>query len=104
MPRPFAPSTPGSAVVRSLEDLGQRIRHARVSQGIRIDDAAARCQVATGVLSRVENGKPVKSDGLLRVLGGLGLSVVVVDHAKALSLEAHLGELDGKTTAEGVGG
>jgi len=65
---------------------------------MRIDDAAALLGVSTGVLSRLENGTPVGTDRLMRVLDGLGLSLFVVvrsDAAKVLrTLESETGSSD----------
>ncbi|MCD0503937.1 helix-turn-helix domain-containing protein [Bordetella petrii] len=60
-----------------LVTLGAIIRHRRLALALRIDDAAHACGVAPNVLSRLENGGAVGSDRLLRVLDGLGLSMVV---------------------------
>ncbi|WP_246840215.1 helix-turn-helix transcriptional regulator [Cupriavidus sp. GA3-3] len=49
-----------------------------------IDQAARHCGVAVGMLSRLENGKGVKLEHALRVLDGLGLTMLVVPKAHAL--------------------
>ena len=67
----------------SLVALGHAVRAARVASGLRIDDAAALCGVSVDLLSRLENGRSgVSTDRLLKVLDGLGLSMLVLDKAK----------------------
>ena len=58
--------------------IGHAVRVRRTESGLRIDDAAALCGVSVGLLSRLENGKPVGLDKLLKVLDGLGLSLLLV--------------------------
>lgn len=53
---------------------------------MRIDDAAALLGVSTSVLSRLENGAPVGTDRLLRIIQGLGLSLLVLPKADAAEL------------------
>jgi len=50
---------------------------------MRIDDAAAFCGVSVDVLSRLENGKAITTDRLLKILSGLGLEMLVVSRAHA---------------------
>jgi hypothetical protein len=64
-----------------LPALGLLVRNRRLEQFMRIDDAAALLGVSTTLLSRLENGTPVGSDRMMRVLDGLGLSLVVVARA-----------------------
>ena len=75
LPAHDASATP---LVRSLSDLGKIVRNQRALGQLRIDDAAALSFVSSDLLSRLENGKPVTLDKLLRVLDGLGLRMVVV--------------------------
>ncbi len=64
--------------VRSLVELGERIREKRKADGLRIDDAAALCGVSVDLLSRLENGKSgVATDRVLKVLDALGLTMIV---------------------------
>ncbi|WP_413196039.1 helix-turn-helix domain-containing protein [Pararobbsia alpina] len=63
--------------IRELEGLGHLIRHRRLELELRIDDAAHACGVAANVLSRLENGRPIGVDRLLRILSGFGLSMIV---------------------------
>ncbi|WP_459569928.1 helix-turn-helix domain-containing protein [Cupriavidus sp. 8B] len=48
-----------------------------------IDQAARHCGVSVGMLSKPENGKGVNLEHVLRVLGGLGLTMLVVSKAHA---------------------
>jgi transcriptional regulator with XRE-family HTH domain len=70
------PETP----VQSLFDLGRAIRKKRRDSRLRIDDTAALCGVSVDLLSRLENGKSgVATDRVLKVLDGLGLTLLVRD-------------------------
>ena len=75
--------------VSNLAGLGAVVRNARAQSRLRIDDAAAFSAVSADMLSRLENGKPVTTDRLLKVLEGLGL---VIDdlHLPQLLLAAGL--------------
>ncbi len=76
-------------LVLSLQTLGKRVREQRKASGLRIDDAAALCNVSVDLLSRLENGRSgVSSERLLRVLDGLGLAMLVLDKATAAKLAA----------------
>lgn len=48
-----------------------------------IDQAARNCGVSVGMLSKLENGKGVNLEHALRVLDGLGLTMLVVPKAHA---------------------
>ncbi|WP_118183666.1 helix-turn-helix domain-containing protein [Paraburkholderia phosphatilytica] len=75
-------SKPDAAVTpwaHNLEALGEIVRNQRLEHGMRIDDAAALLGVSSNVLSRLENGRPVGSDRLFRVLIGLGLDMLLVE-------------------------
>lgn len=77
---------------RALQTLGQIIREKRRHSGLRIDDAAALCGVSVDLLSRLETGTSGVSTGrLLKVLDGLGLSLLVVDKEKAPPILRALG-------------
>jgi len=52
-----------------------------------IDQAANHCGVSVGMLSKLENGKSVKLEHALRVMDGLGLTMLVVPKAYAALLE-----------------
>ena len=64
--------------ISDLAGLGAVVRNARAQSQLRIDDAAAFSGVSADMLSRLENGKPVNTDRLLKVLEGLGLEMLVV--------------------------
>ena len=91
MPRklpPIDPSTPHE--IRRLEDLGQIVRNQRALVKLRIDDAAALSFVSSDLLSRLENGRPVTTDKLLKLLDGLGLRMLVVPARDAEVLKSEL--------------
>lgn len=69
--------------VNDLADLGAVVRNARAQSRLRIDDAAAFSAVSADMFSRLENGKPVTTDRLLKVLEGLGLAMLVVPRSQA---------------------
>lgn len=74
---------PAVQVVRELADVGRQVRAHRKQQGLRIDDAAALNGVSVDLLSRLENGAGgIRTDKLLAVLDGLGLTLVIApkDH------------------------
>jgi len=76
--------------IRKLEDLGQIVRNQRAQAKLRIDDAAALSFVSSDLLSRLENGRPVTMDKLLKVLDGLGLRMLVVSACDAVLLKSEL--------------
>ena len=76
--------------IYKLEDLGQIVRNQRAQARLRIDDAAALCFVSSNLLSRLENGRPVNVDNLLKVLDGLGLRMLVVPVGDAVILKSEL--------------
>lgn len=73
--------------VHTPQDLGRLVRAQRRASGLRIDDAAALCGVSVDLMSRLENGSSgVSSQRLLKVLDGLGLTLLVVDKTKAAKI------------------
>ncbi|MEW6343884.1 MAG: helix-turn-helix domain-containing protein [Pseudomonadota bacterium] len=101
MARSLDPAGPRPAPqVADLDELGELVRHRRLELELRIDDAAHACGVAANVMSRLENGKPVGADRLLRVLSGLGLAMLVTSKEEAiwyqsprpLKIEGHAGK------------
>ncbi|WP_116386596.1 helix-turn-helix domain-containing protein [Cupriavidus taiwanensis] len=96
MPRPLPdPTPPSRATIRSIDQLGDRIRATR--EGMPIDQAANHCGVSVGMLSKLENGKGVNLEHALRVMEGLGLTMLVVPRAHAALLEqaaAHAAKMD----------
>ncbi|WP_116318631.1 helix-turn-helix domain-containing protein [Cupriavidus sp. TA19] len=88
MPRPLPdPTPPARATIRSISQLGDRIRSTRANQGMPIDQAAKNCAVSVGMLSKLENGKGVNFEHVLRVLEGLDLTLLVVPKSHAHWLE-----------------
>ncbi len=62
-----------------------------------IDQAANHCGVSVGMLSKLENGKGVNLEHALRVMEGLGLTMLVVPKAHAALLEqaaVHAAKMD----------
>lgn len=76
--------------IRKLEDLGQVVRNQRAQAKLRIDDAAALCFVSSNLMSRLERGRPINVDKLLKVLDGLGLRMLVVPTSEAVLLKSEL--------------
>lgn len=74
MPRNHAPETVGSV-----------LREARAAAGLTIRDLAERSGVHEVSISRLESGaKTVTADTLVRLAGGLGVSIGVLDRCKPL--------------------
>jgi len=65
--------------MKELEELGDRIRHLRVTQGLKQQELAAKAAVSTHVLSALENGRSVTLDSLARVLQGLGFGEALMN-------------------------
>ena len=78
-------------LARDAAALGALVRNRRLEQSMRIDDAAALLGVSSNVLSRLENGHPVGSDRLLRVLEGLGLTMLVLPKSESTTALRALG-------------
>lgn len=74
--------------IRDLAALGAAVRNARAHARLRIDDAAAFGGVSADLLSRLENGKPVTTDRLLKVLEAMGLVMLVVSRDEAWNFRA----------------
>ncbi|WER50716.1 helix-turn-helix transcriptional regulator [Cupriavidus sp. WKF15] len=88
MPRPLPdPTPPSRATIRTIHQLGDRIRATRAAERMPIDQAARHCRVSIGMLSKLENGKGVNLEHALRVMDGLGLTMLVVPKAHASWLE-----------------
>jgi transcriptional regulator with XRE-family HTH domain len=91
MARRLPTTTPASDPrVESLEGLGIAVRNGRAQARMRIDDAAGFCGVSADVLSRLENGKSITTDRLLKVLQGLGLEMMVVSREQAQQFKVAL--------------
>ena len=58
--------------MKELMELGVRVRHQRVAQGLKQQELAAKAAVSEDSLSALENGRSVTVESLARVLQGLG--------------------------------
>lgn len=92
MARTLSPHNPHiNPLARDMVGLGALVRNRRLEQSMRIDDAADLLGVSSNVLSRLENGHPVGSDRLLRVLEGLGLTMLVLSRSESTTALRALG-------------
>ena len=92
MTRTLSPHNPDiNPLARDMGALGAIVRNRRLEQSMRIDDAAALLGVSSNVLSRLENGHPVGSDRLLRVLEGFGLNMLVLPKSESTTALRALG-------------
>lgn len=66
------------------------MRNQRAQAKLRIDDAAALCFVSSNLMSRLERGRPINVDKLLKVLDGLGLRMLVVPTSEAVLLKSEV--------------
>lgn len=80
MARAIVPTPlPASPEINAVSDLGAFIRSQRTKQGLRIDDAAALCNVSVQLLSDLENGRrAVGLDKALGVAQKFGLRLLAV--------------------------
>jgi transcriptional regulator with XRE-family HTH domain len=69
------PVTEQRPIAYELEELGEIIRVRRDVLRLNQVDASARAGVSMYVMSRLENGKAVRTDSLVKVFRGLGLAV-----------------------------
>jgi transcriptional regulator with XRE-family HTH domain len=76
-----------SPEAETLEQLGKIVRNRRAHSSLRIDDAASLSGVSSDVMSRLENGKPVTVDKLMRVLESMGLRMLIVPKSLASDLQ-----------------
>ena len=58
--------------MEELGELGARVRRERIAMGLKQKELAAEAGVSPDVVSALENGKPVTTVTLARVLRGLG--------------------------------
>ena len=58
--------------MKELKELGARVRHQRVAQGLKQQELAAKAAVSEDALSALENGRSVTVESLARVLRALG--------------------------------
>ncbi len=80
LPRPLINPDPQ---ITDMVALGRLIRDRRAQSAMRIDDAASMLGVSKNVLSQLENGRSVSLDKVLKVLKGLGLTLLLFDQQGA---------------------
>lgn len=90
-----------SPVADTLQSLGALVRSQRARAQLRIDDAADLLGVSKDLLSRLENGRSVGLDSLMKVLDGLGLKVLVLSKRDASLVEETLAERGQASTDKG---
>ena len=62
---------------QTMERIGGQVREARSRLGLRQDELAFAAGVSTRLVHAIERGKPtVRVDGLIRVLGALGVTLL----------------------------
>jgi transcriptional regulator with XRE-family HTH domain len=77
-------AVPSVQILSSSDVIGSQVRAHRKKQGLRIDDAAALNGVSVDLMSRLENGSgSIRLDKLMRVLDGLGLTLLVAPKGHA---------------------
>lgn len=64
--------------IRTLPDLGRRIRAARKAAGIRTIDIAERSGRSRDILHRLERGEDISASSLLSILSAIGLALDIV--------------------------
>jgi transcriptional regulator with XRE-family HTH domain len=65
--------------MKELKELGARVRHQRVAQGLKQQELAAKAAVSADALSALENGRSVTVESLARVLQALGFREAVIN-------------------------
>lgn len=93
------PDTKANPLAISLQMLGQLVRGRRNRSELDVLDAADLIGVSASVLSRIENGKSVGTERLLKVLTGFGLAMLVMGKSDA---EVALGALGHTANWHGV--
>lgn len=63
---------PTSRTPDVLRELGARLKTLRLRRNLRVKDLAARAGVGTRTIDRVEAGRSVGTDTLVRIMRGLG--------------------------------
>ena len=58
--------------MKELKQMGERVRYQRITQGKKQKELAVKAAVSRDALSALENGRPVKTETLARVLYALG--------------------------------
>jgi transcriptional regulator with XRE-family HTH domain len=80
LPRAIAAPDP---IPHSAGDLGALVRNRRAQTSLRIDDAADQLGVSKSALSRLENGRAVSIETVMKVLHGFGLNMLIVTNSEA---------------------
>jgi putative transcriptional regulator len=65
--------------MKELQELGGRVRHQRVTQGLKQEELAAKAAVSADALSALENGRSVTVESLARVLQALGFREALIN-------------------------
>ena len=65
--------------MKELLELGARVRHHRVVQGLKQQELAAKAAVSEDALSALENGRSVTVESLARVLRALGQGEALIN-------------------------
>ena len=65
--------------VKEITELGTRLRHQRVAQGLKQQELAAKAAVSEDALSALENGRSVTVESLVRVLRALGYGEALIN-------------------------
>jgi len=65
--------------MKELTELGTRVRHQRVAQGLKQQELAAKAAVSEDALSTLENGRSVTVESLARVLQALGFRDALIN-------------------------
>ncbi len=65
--------------MKSLNELGERVRRHRITMGLKQRELADRAAVSVDALSSLEHGRPVTTATLARVLTAMGHPRVMVD-------------------------
>lgn len=80
-------------IVRGVEDIGSLIRLARKNQGFSINNTAPLVNLSTKFISEVERGKDTAELGkVLKLLDGVGLTLVAVPKPYAKQIEQYVQE------------
>ena len=85
MARTFCIPAHQDVEMATSESIGRMVRAKRTKQALRIDDAAALCDVSVALLSALENNneRSVKLNNVLHVLDQLGLAIIITDKQRA---------------------
>jgi HTH-type transcriptional regulator / antitoxin HipB len=76
-------------------EIARRVRKARSEAQLRQDELAFAAGVSTRLVHEIEAGKPtLRLDGLIKVLGALGLSLEIVNRPLRRELPALLNEAE----------